>query len=338
MEIDFNNFYGSLITILIIIALGFALGKFKLISADTNKQLINLLLVIFMPVTLFNAFPAEYNEEYSNLFVQGLLAGIIVMVAMIILAHVIYGWKKFPVKLPKKSSKKSSKKVASIASDKKSHRILSDEMYAQAQFALVFNNATFLGYPIISTTFGEQGIVPYCGFIIAFNLALFSYGVWLFERKLSAKFFLKTITNPNVIAVLLGLILFLRHIILPTPIANAVSFVSNITTPLSLICIGFMLSTAVLGSINKRIKLIVIAAIQLTVAPLATFGLTTLFQFPREVIVICTLIQALPTATSLGLFAEKYGKGHGVSDASGLVIISTALSIITLPIISLILI
>ena len=49
-----------------------------------------------------------------------------------------------------------------------------------------------------------------------------------------------------------------------------------------------------------------------------------------EVIVVCTLIEALPTATSLGLLASKYGGDE--AEASQLVTISTVLSIITMPI------
>jgi len=53
-------------------------------------------------------------------------------------------------------------------------------------------------------------------------------------------------------------------------------------------------------------------------------------NFPDEVIVVCTLIEALPTATSLGLFASKYGGDE--AEASQLVTASTLLSIITMPI------
>jgi predicted permease len=55
----------------------------------------------------------------------------------------------------------------------------------------------------------------------------------------------------------------------------------------------------------------------------------TALHFQEEVIVVCTLIQALPTATSLGLFAAKYG-GNDI-ESSELVTISTTLSLVTMP-------
>ncbi len=306
MQIELSVFYARLGSIALIMTLGFLLGKFKIISEHTNKQITNLLLTVFMPASLFMAFPSEYNQDSANLFFSGLLAGTLIMFVLIILAKLIF-------------NKKWMKKE------------LSDE----AQFAMIFNNATFLGYPIVANTFGASGILAYCGFIIAFNIALFSYGIWLFEQKISIKLLLNIIFNPNIIAVILGMILFLIGIKLPSFLTDAVGYIGGATTPLSIICIGFMLSQAKLKNVFKKWRLMLTALIQLTLGPLVTWGILTLLQFPIEVIEVCTLIQALPTATSLGLFAVKYG--GNAAESSELVTISTIFSVATLPLIVLLL-
>ena len=144
MQIELTDFYSRLGTIGVILALGFLLGKLKLISPKTNKDLVNLLLVVFMPASLFMAFPTAYNEETSDLFKAGLLAGVLVMTALIVVSKIIFNKKLYD-----------------------------DKLRYESQFALIFNNATFLGYPIIASTFGEQGVIPYCGFIIAFKRSSF---------------------------------------------------------------------------------------------------------------------------------------------------------------------
>lgn len=300
MEIELMVFYARLGAIVLIMLLGFLLGKFKLISEKTNKEITNLLLTIFMPASLFVAFPSSYDESSANFFFSGLLAGTIIMFTLIIFAKIIFNkkWMKM-------------------------------ELSYESQFALVFNNATFLGYPIVVNTFGPNGILAYCGFIIAFNIALFSYGIWLFEQKISFKILLNIIFNPNIIAVILGMILFLTNFSLPSFITDAVGYVGGATTPLSIICIGFMLSQAKLKKVFTKWKLILAATIQLTLGPLITWGILTLLNFPIEVIQVCTLIQALPTATSLGLFAVKYG--GNAAESSELVTISTLFSVATLP-------
>ena len=301
MEIQLDTFYSRLGSIAIILVLGFLLGKLKLIDKNANKCLVNLLLSVFMPASLFIAFPSTYNATSANLFFSGLLAGVIVMVSLIIIAKLIFN--KF---------------------------LFKKEFRSEAQFSLIFNNATFLGYPIVATTFGDQGIIAYCGFIIAFNLALFSYGVFLFKHKFSAKLFLETILNPNIIAVLLWMIIFLTNLKLPDFFTNSVSFVGGATTPLSIICIGFMLSNTNFKKLFKKWRLLIPVIIQLVAGPIITFIILKSLTFPPEVISVCTLIEALPTATSLGLFASKYGGNE--TEASELVALSTVLSIATLPI------
>ena len=125
------------------------------------------------------------------------------------------------------------------------------------------------------------------------------------------------------------MLVFLFGIKLPSFITSAVGFTGNATTALSLICIGFMLSHADFKKLIKKWRLTLTAIIQLIIGPVMTYFLLQALHFPEEVIVVCTLIQALPTATSLGLFAAKYG-GNDI-ESSELVTISTTLSIITMP-------
>ena len=302
MQIELNSFYSRLGSILLILVLGFILGKIKLINREANKTLVNLLLSVLMPASLFAAFPPSYDRNSANLFFSGLASGLLVMTLLIILSKLLFNHKF----------------------------VKSDNLRLESQFGLIFNNATFLGYPIVASTFGNQGIIAYCGFIIVFNVALFSYGVYLFKKKLSLKLILSTITNPNILAVIVGALVFFVGINLPGFIIDAVGFVSGATTPLSIICVGYMLSTAHFKTIFKKWKIIIPAAVQLIAGPLMTFLALRLLNFPVIVVAVCTLIQALPTATSLSLFATKYG-GDEV-ESSELVVISTLLSIVTLPI------
>ena len=300
MDLNLSNFYSSLGVIALVGLLGFFLGKRNLITKETNKGFVSLLLSVFMPASLFSAFPATADGTLLDLFFLGLLAGFIVMLSLILISKIVFNqrlWKK--------------------------------SLATEAQFAFIFNNATFLGYPIISTTFGEEGIIPYCGFIIAFNLALFSYGIWLFKRVEPKHFLKKTLLNPNIIAVLFGMLIFIFHVELPSVITSSVKYVAGATTPLSLLCIGYMLSEAKLIKVLHSWRLLVISLIQLLVAPVLTFVLLRTIGFPDQVTIVCTLIQALPTATSLGLFAEKYG--GRVEESSELVVISTLCSVLTLP-------
>ncbi len=302
MHISLGDFYIRLLVIVLLVIIGFFLARRKLIGPQTAKNLVNLLLFVFMPMALLTAFPEQYSPNLMPFFFSGLGAGAVVNLALIIIAKLVFNkW------------------------------FYKGELRHQSQFAFIFNNATFLGYPIVIGAFGPEGLLAYCGFIIAFNITLFSYGIWLFTHKIDRKLFLSVLINPNIIAVVVGAALFLLNIALPAPVRLSATYLAGATVPLSLLYIGYMLSHAKLGQMLKKWRLLIAALAQLIIGPLATYGLLSLLSFPREVVLVCTLLQALPTATSLALFAQKYGR-HDI-EASELVSLSTLLSCATLPLI-----
>ncbi|MDR0979685.1 MAG: AEC family transporter [Candidatus Nomurabacteria bacterium] len=298
---DLGIFYTKLGVIILVVALGFLLGRIKIINDKANLVFVNLLLSVLMPASLFSAFPATFDHSTFSFFLRGFTSGVVVLTSVIILAKLLF-----------------------------TPRVSKGEFRYSAQFAFIFNNATFLGYPLISQTFGTDGMMAYLGFIVIFNIALFSYGVWLFERKLSWRLVFRTITNPNIIAVILGAVIFIFSLPVPQFITGSVSSIAGATTPLALICVGFMLSRANLKAVFKKRKLFFTAAAQLVLGPLATWLILTAIGITDTTRAVCVILQALPTATSLALFAKKYGSDN--LEASELVVISTLLSVITLPI------
>ncbi|MDR3125932.1 MAG: AEC family transporter [Candidatus Nomurabacteria bacterium] len=303
MLIDLNIFYSSLIAVAIMIAAGFALGKAGWVDEHFNKKLINLLLMVAMPCALFSAFPEVFHIDALWLFLWGLGSGALIFLVMVVISQLLFR--------PRFSRKN----------------------YFEYQFAFVFNNAVFLGYPLVSAIFGADGLISYAGFVVIFNLMLFGYGIMLFEKKFDVKHIGRAFINPNIIAVLLGMLTFVFSLQLPAPLSASIGYIGGIMTPLSLICIGYMLSRAELGKVFRNRKIVLTCVAQLILGPLAAFGVMKLIGAPDSVLTIIVLIQALPTATTLGLFAEKYDRD--TENASGLVVVSTILSALTLPAVAL---
>src|SRR5262245_57939338 len=150
---DISLFYSRLAMIGVLVVLGSFVGRIKLLDENFNKSAVNLLLSVLTPAAHFSAVRPSYNLEHLRNFFLGLLGGVLVLGVAIIL-----------------SSRLINRAL-----------VKSDDRFA-CQFAFIFNNATFLGFPIISETFGSQGVIHFCGFIIVFNIPLFSYGLFLFQR------------------------------------------------------------------------------------------------------------------------------------------------------------
>jgi len=302
--VDFSIFYTSLVAVAVIILVGFFAGRRQLIDDQTNQGLVNLLLTIAWPAALLGSFPGQFQADLLRTFLFGAGGGVLVLSIAIVVSRLLFPKKRFA------------------------------DSYFEYQFAFIFNNASFLGFPLVSSIYGQAGLVPYAGFIVVFNLALFGYGVMLFRERFSWRDAAKTFLNPNVVAVLVGLVFFLASYQLPKPVGQAVGYVGAMMTPLSLIVVGYLLSRADLGEILRRKVLVWTCLAQLTLGPAITFAVLRLIGAPSDVLRILVLIQALPTATSLGLFAQKYrGDRRAVSTAGELVAISTMLSAVTLPLV-----
>jgi predicted permease len=134
------------------------------------------------------------------------------------------------------------------------------------------------------------------------------------------------------LAVGLGLVFFLFSVKLPGFVTQSVSYLASVTTPISLLCVGFMLSRVKdWRGLWKRKQIFVTCGLQLFLAPTLAYCVLWLLGMPEQIRQIFTLIQALPTATSLAIFAEKYGGDK--AEASEIVLISTMMSVITLPLV-----
>ena len=140
------------------------------------------------------------------------------------------------------------------------------------------------------------------------------------------------IYNPNIIAICLGLLSFIYSWQLPEFLRLSIDAGKNLTTPLSLLAIGFLLSlTKNWREILSQRQLFFTCLLQLLLMPTTTFLLLYCLHAPETMILMFTMIQALPTATSLVIFSEKYHSDK--KEAAKLVLISTLLSLLTLPVV-----
>jgi len=298
---DFSVFYQNFGALAIITAVGFLLGRKKIIKPDTNKAVVNLLLMVALPCALFSAFPTQFDWDSLHLFLWAAGGGLIVFLLAIVLSRLFY------------------------------RRRTVGKFFREHQFATIFTNASFLGYPLVLAFFGQSIMIAYSGFMLVFDLLLFSYGRWLFEHKLSWRHLWK-IVSPALFAEVAGLTLFLLSWQLPAVVELTIHGLAGLASPLSLICIGLMLSQAHNWRywLSQR-RLYLICLVRLLLVPVVALVVLTLLRFPVEVVRVLVLLQALPTATTLVHFANKYG-GKG-EEASEIVLFTTALSLVTVPVV-----
>ena len=196
----------------------------------------------------------------------------------------------------------------------------------------IFCNSSFMGYPVIMAV-NPDWMIYAISFNIAFDFFTWTLGNALFGSK-ETRSVLSLLINPNLIAAALGFGMFCAGISLPAMVNDVMTMVGGLTTPLAMLLIG----TRLYGVRPKDFKAMdfhTSTLLRLVVIPLLLYGVMTLLRVPSAVRGTMFLLTAMPFSTMVANQAELYGGDHVF--AARAIAYSTLLSMITVPVMSLLL-
>ena len=201
-----------------------------------------------------------------------------------------------------------------------------------AAFAGAFSNPGFFGIPLIIASVG-QGAVFYVACFVAFlNIGQWTYGVSVLtgqplRQGLQPK---KLIKAPFIIAILIGLLLFLTQIRLPAVISGCLSSVAALNTPLAMFTVGIYLAQTDIPGMLRRRSVYMIALVRLLVIPAVSLLLLSLLpQALHDMNRVLLLAIACPVCSNVAVYAPLHGKDYPYAVET--VIISTLFSIVSIP-------
>ena len=188
---------------------------------------------------------------------------------------------------------------------------------------LIMGNTGNLGLPLALFAFGETGL----GFaVVVFAIMAvysFTFGVWLVSGGGSL---VKVVQEPIVGATLLGALFLWQGWQTPTFLTNALELIGQMAIPLMLITLGVAVARLHPARLPRAVWLSVVRVV-LCVA--AAWGIGRWFELEPIAFAVLVLQISTPVAVTSYLLAEKYGAD---ADAvAGLVVVSTLLSVIALP-------
>ena len=291
----------KIISLFLIILIGVYGTKKNIINEEVNKGLRRILLEITLPLLVINSFSFELSDGMG----KNVLMSFIYSVAFMMLGAII----SYIFLCPIKSEKK---------------KIL--------HFANVFSNCGFIGFPIINSLYGAEGVIYTSIFNMVFTMALWTYGVMIFSDKISNKNIKKVLLNPAIIAVYIGIPMMLFKVKLPSFILDTTKIVGDMTAPISMIIVGSILSKVSVKDVFKEISIYYGSLIKLIIIPLVLILIKLVLKDSTTIINTIIVIQAMPAAAMTSILAADFNKEKEYS--SIVVFITTLLSIITIPIIS----
>ena len=286
----------QILQMFLLAGIGFLLFKGGKITLEGSKTLGNILIFGSLPAVIINGFRIERTAEHVSGLLWSALAALIVVMLSILISHFVF--RKDGV----------------------------------AAFATSFANPGFFGIPLIVASLG-QGAVFYAAPFIAFlNIGQWTYGVSRLNGQPVLQGFQpkKLIKAPFVIAILVGIFLFVTQIKLPEILSSCLSSVAALNTPLAMFTVGVYLAQTDLKKMLGRRSLYLISALRLLVIPGLSLLLLMLFPVSMEQMrTVLLIVAACPVGSNVAVYAQLHNKDYPYAVET--VVISTLLSIVTIP-------
>ena len=287
----------QLITMAIIGLGGFIFARIFKVNESERKFLSKLLMYFINPTMVLNSFNREFDSK------KLVLLGIVVLLSLII--HVVMIM------------------LGIFTCKEKIDRL-----------AIAFTNCGFIGIPLIRGVFGDEGVIFLMGYLAIFNILVWTYG---YHQLSGTSKIIKVITNPNIIAVALGVVIFCMPFTLPDVIGRPLSLVADTNTAISMVLVGVLIadfhpseSKTVLPRLVKMslLRLVVCSVINIVIL-FAAYKMIGNMDGARMIIFVVLICSLCPVATSIPSLACLFDQDAAY--ASLTVSLTSILCIITLP-------
>lgn len=292
----------------LLIVVGYFCYKKNLITAENNACLSRLVVNVFNPAMIFSSVLANTSTQTDDSVPALFIAATGIFLFLIFTATILT-------------------RFSSGTNDQKHLTLL---MY-------VFANVGFIGIPVVKALLGADKLIYVAVFILEYNILIYTYGVWLLKRGSSSATSrgfrlasLKPLCNMGTLACVATLIVFLGNITIPTPLADGLQHLANATTPLSLIVIG--VSLGIQGhilSLFTNMRRYVFCLWKLVLIPLAGTWILKRLPFSETLYQTYMLMMAMPVGNLTLMLAKQYGLPE--EEGSNTIILSTLLSVLTIP-------
>ncbi|HET6618866.1 MAG TPA: AEC family transporter [Dongiaceae bacterium] len=192
--------------------------------------------------------------------------------------------------------------------------------------ALTFPNTGNMGLPLALFAFGQEGLglaVVYFGCTVTLQ---FTLGISLSAGNLSLS---RLVRTPAIYAVAISIAMLVLKIQPPAWIDNTIGVLGGLTIPMMLLTLGVSLAQLKVTALRRNLFL---ACVRLAGGFLIALLVVRLFDLPPMAAGVLIVQSSMPVAVFNFLFAQYYGRAHG--DVAAMVVISTAISFVTLPLLA----
>lgn len=298
---DIKLVINQMAVLFILIAAGYLLFKIKLLTTDGVKTLTKLVVNFTTPCMILSSVFGDTSHITGNSILNFLLLSL--------LAFALF----YVVALPS----------ARVLSNKKENRGLYCSM-------IVFGNVGFMGFPVISSIFGEEYVFYAMLFLIIFTLICFSVGILMISGK-GGGVDLKLLINASLICAVIAIIILFTRVRIPAVIVSSIELISKINTPCAMLVVGATLATIPVKAVFNNWRLYPLTLIKMIVIPIIVWLVFKPFAADETLFGLLVVLSGMPIAAIMSMFAIEYGNDERA--ASSGIFLTTLLSAATIPLI-----
>lgn len=306
----FSITLGAVAVLLLATVAGYFLGKAGVFTQNATKDLSKLLVYVSQPcLAVYTFMSTEYSVQ--KLIDIGIFALLVLAIHVIVMgaSYLIFrGRAKNPI-----------------------YRIMT--------VATTLSNCAFFGIPILEAIFPNEAsdlILYTVVWAVVMNVIGWSIGSAIISQDIKYMSVKKMLINPALIGAAVAMVLFVFEVPLATEAPTLLSLITSaakMSTPISMMVMGMRLAEMKLRDVFLDWRVYLTVAVNQFVMPLIAFLIIMLLPIDvwlaRTFFVIC----ACPVASVVLNYSEIVGQGQ--KEAASMVLVGTISSIVTLPIISL---
>lgn len=288
--------FSQLLSMAVLIGIGWYLGHTKKISDTTTKELSNILMRFVVPMVMILTLDRPFVRDEAVLMLAASVITIVGKVLSIAVANVFF---------------KRSEIVE--------------------KYGVIFYNSVFMGIPLIQGLFGIESLIYIVPTVVISNIFTWTYGRRMMsgsDEKLGWK---GIATNPSIIGAVVGLLFFLTPLTLPGFLRNAMEWFGNINTPLGMLLIGVFLASEPITLLFRNRMGLKVSVLRLLVVPVILALMLLPLPVSAELKVVQVIINATPVAVHAAVFSQLMGRDANY--AAQIVCLSTLLMLVTMPLI-----
>ena len=301
MEISFLLFK-QIAQFFIMIIMGYTLVKLKIVKSEDSKVLSMVCLYLIMPCVIINSFLIDFTPEK--------LKGLGLAVGVAIVIHFV-AW--IFIKILGKVLNFNPVEKASV----------------------MYSNAANMVIPVVMSVLGDEWVLYSSAFVSVQLVLLWTHCKSMLSNEKG--FELKKIyTNINLIAIFIGILLFITKIHIPSVLQGTLKSVGGTVAPISMIITGMIMAGAELKKVFVNGRIYLVLFFRMILFPFIVFliiyftGVTTVMDNGAMILLVTFIATITPTASSITQMAQVYGNNEQYAGAIN--IMTTVASIITMPI------